>query len=155
MSRLLYAALAGVALGLQFNPLASAVGATLAAGLEGRPRGTKGFTAAAVAVIVAAWVVGDFLTARSAGIGAGAPVRYVVLGVQYVTSFSIGYALPAAAGIYVARRTIRGFGWPSAAFVALAISGALSVIAPRIGDVLWGLVPTSMLASLAVAGGWG
>ena len=48
------AAMAGLLLGVQFNPLASVVGASLAAAFA-----TAGRTGWALAVLFAAWLVGD------------------------------------------------------------------------------------------------
>jgi hypothetical protein len=85
--------------------------------------------------LVAAWAIGDGI--RIAGSAVSDPrygSAYVAVALWAVVSFAVGYALPALAGMFVGRRVTHGTGWLSAGTVALTLSLALVVIAPRLAD---------------------
>jgi hypothetical protein len=110
----------GVALGLQFNPLTSLVGSTVAAVLYGFPAWRAGEGVA----------IGRRLAdTRPATAADGLPLAAWVL-----VSLVVGYAVPAAAGALAGRRVVRGTGWLSAGAVAFTVAGALSLVAPRLAD---------------------
>jgi hypothetical protein len=126
----------GVALGLQFNPLTSLVGSTVAAVLYGFPSAAQARRALAVAVLAAAWLAGEGVAigrrladTRPATAADGLPLAAWVL-----VSLVVGYAVPAAAGALAGRRVVRGTGWLSAGAVAFTVAGALSLVAPRLAD---------------------
>jgi hypothetical protein len=126
----------GVALGLQFNPLTSLVGATIAAALYGFPAATQARRALAVAVLAGAWLVGE-----GAGIGRRlaespprTPAEWLPIAAWALVGLAVGYAAPAAAGALAGRRVIRGTGWLSAGAVAFAVAGAIALAAPTLAD---------------------
>jgi hypothetical protein len=125
----------GVALGLQFNPLTSLVGSTIAAVLYGFPSATQSRRVAAVAVLAVAWLAGE-----GAAIGARlaetrpAAGDWMPLAMWALVSMAAGYAVPAAAGALAGRRVVRGTGWLSAGAVAFTVAGALALVAPTLAD---------------------
>lgn len=139
---LLSASVLGVALGVAFNPLASLVGAPVAAGLFGWPKASGDRHAWAIAVALAAWLVGDGfrVMARLQDVLASAePLGWptgVMLGAWALGGLVLGYVLPAGLGAYVGRRVVRGTGWLSAMFVAVLCSYALSRIAVPTAELL-------------------
>ncbi|MBN1192826.1 MAG: hypothetical protein JXA36_03935 [Coriobacteriia bacterium] len=129
------AVLEGLALAVQYNPLAAAVTAALAAGLSGHPRARSENRQWAVLVLVGGWLVGDGLRVlgRARDIydgigaaGAGHVANWTVPAVWAAGSLVIGYALPALAGAAVGRRVTHGTGWLAAAGVASALTLAVS-----------------------------
>ncbi len=125
----------GLALGLQFNPIAAAVGAMAAAALAGYSKAPRARRLWALLVLVVAWAIGDGI--RVVGAVTAEPrfqPAYVAVLVWSLIGFGLGYALPALAGMFVGRRVTRGTGWLSAGAVALTVSLALGVIAPRLAD---------------------
>ena len=125
----------GLALGLHFNPIAAAVGVVVAAALAGYPGASRARVAWAWLVLAAAWAIGDGIRVVGA-LTAESRYRPVYLAVVMwsLVGFALGYALPAVSGILVGRRVTRGTGWLSAVAVALTVSLALAVIAPRLAD---------------------
>ncbi len=131
----LAAAVTGLALAVSFNPMASLVGAALAAALLARAERPG----AGIVVLAAAWLLGDGLRvlarARDAfdGVGPlvpGAPVAtWVALGLWALGGALVGYALPAWAGAFVGRRVTHGTGWLAAATIAAVSSAGLAVLA--------------------------
>jgi hypothetical protein len=125
----------GLTLGLLFNPVAGAVGAVVAAALAGYPKASRARVAWAGSVLVVAWAIGDGI--RVLGAATADPrVRpaYLALVTWSLVGFAVGYALPAVSGMFVGRRVTHGTGWLSAAAVALTVSLALAVLAPRLAD---------------------
>lgn len=126
----------GIALGLQFNPLAATIGAVVAAVLYGFPKAPESRRPIAVAVLALAWLVGDGV--RIGASLASSPPKgwpdWVALAARALTSALVGYLLPAAAGAIVGRRVTRGTGWLSAGAVALTVAGALSLVVPTLAD---------------------
>jgi hypothetical protein len=126
----------GVALGLQYNPLAATVGAVVAAVLYGYPKAPDSRRPIAVAVLAAAWLAGDGVR-LGAGLASSPPKgwpEWSALAAHVLVSAVVGYVLPAAAGIIVGRRVTRGTGWLSAGAVALTVAGALSLATPVLAD---------------------
>jgi hypothetical protein len=126
----------GVGLGLQFNPVSSLVGALLAAVLVGYPNATAARRPVAVAVLTGAWLLGD-----GARIGrdllASPPkvaLDWAPIVLWAVVGVLVGYVVPATAGALVGQRVTHGTGWLSAGAVALAVAGALTVVAPMLAD---------------------
>ena len=125
----------GLALGLQFNPIAAIIGAVVAAALAGYPGAPRVRVAWAWLVLAAAWAIGDGIRVVGA-VTAEPRYRPVYLAVVMwsLVGFALGYALPALSGMFVGRRVTHGTGWLSAAAVALSVSLALAVLAPRLAD---------------------
>lgn len=126
----------GVALGLQYNPLAATVGAVAAAMLYGYPKAPESRRAIAVAILALAWLAGDGVRI-GASLATSAPKGWpdwAALTARTLTSALVGYVLPAAAGAIVGRRVTRGTGWLSAGAVALTVAGALSLVVPTLAD---------------------
>jgi hypothetical protein len=126
----------GVALGLQFNPLTSLVGSTIAAVLYGFPSATQARRVAAVAVLAVAWLAGEgaAIGRRLAATPPGGAPDWLPLGAWALVSLAVGYAVPAAAGAMAGRRVVRGTGWLSAGAVAFTVAGALALVAPTLAD---------------------
>lgn len=134
--------LLGAALGTSFNPIAAAVSAAIAAGLNGGKR-AEDRRVFAVGLLVLAWLLGDGLRlvghARdAAGASGGAWERFGALGVWALVGFA-AYLLPAWAGWYVGRRVTHGTGWLSAVAVAVSLSLAVSAAAPLVSRWLGAL----------------
>jgi len=126
----------GVGLGLQFNPVTSLVGSLVAAVVFGTPRASAARRPLAVAVLAVAWLAGDGV-AIGRSIAADppkAPTDWTAVVLWALVGALVGYVVPAAAGALVGRRVTRGTGWLSAGAVALAVAGALVVIAPVLAD---------------------
>jgi len=134
-----------VRLGLQFNPIFAVVGAAIAAGLLGYAKAPRerGFWAGAA--IVVAWLVGDGLLimarARDAYDGvaqvSGSPVwaTVVLLALWALVSVTIGYLVPAWAGVTVGRRVTHGTGWLAAMSVAVGVSLGISSLIAALGKL--------------------
>lgn len=123
----------GLRLAAQFNPVASGVGAAIAAALLARKTTPLRATLAAL-VIAAAWVLGDgavMLAAGSAQSAQGAATA--TMAAWIVGGVALGFAAPALAGAYVGRRVVFGTGWASAAVVAASVSAAFAALLGRIG----------------------
>ncbi len=137
VTELASAAGAGLLLGIQFNPVASVVGAAVAAGLFAAGRAVP-----AIVVLLGAWLLGDGarLLARAtdaiAGPGlveGGIEAQWAVLALWALGGFALGYALPTWAGTFVGRRVTHGTGWLAAGAVAATASGALSMLSGALG----------------------
>lgn len=128
----------GLGLGLQFNPVTSFVGALAAAVLVGYPKAPASRRPLAVAVLAAAWLLGDGVRIGSSLVAAPPTLAldWAALALWAAVGAAVGYALPAAAGALVGRRVTRGTGWLSAGAVAAAVAGALAVVAPMLADGL-------------------
>jgi hypothetical protein len=125
----------GLTLGLQFNPIAATVGAVVAAALAGWPKAPRVRIVWAWLTLAVAWAVGDGI--RIAGSAVSDPrygSAYVAVAMWSLVGFALGYALPALTGMFVGRRVTHGTGWLSAAAVALTVSLAMAVLAPRLAD---------------------
>jgi hypothetical protein len=126
----------GVAFGLLFNPLSSAVGSAGAAALVGYPSAPRSRWAWALLLLGGSWVIGDamgVLLDLGQGNGAGA----LGLATAFVLiSFGVGYLTPALAGAYVGRHVTHGTGWLTAIVVAGLVAGSLSWIAPAVSGAL-------------------
>ena len=125
----------GLTLGLQFNPVAAAIGSVCAAALTGYPGAPRARRLWAALVLLAAWGLGDGI--RIAGAATADPrfqPAFVAVIVWSLIGFALGYALPALAGMFVGQRVTRGTGWLSAGAVALTVSLALGVIAPQLAE---------------------
>jgi hypothetical protein len=120
----------GVASGLQFNPIAAALAATLAAGLSGYRRAPRSRIWWSAGVVLAGWAAGDGV--RIAG-SSGSSLH---LAAWAVAGLAVGYAAPAALGAYVGRQVHRGTGYLSAGAVALMLVPALSALADPIATAL-------------------
>jgi hypothetical protein len=135
---LLQALADGAALGLQFNPVTALVSSVIAAVLMGYPTAPDTRRPLAVAVLALAWLAGDAARIGRVAIPAGtgdvlawaAPAAWALVGIV------VGYVLPAAAGIGVGTRVVRGTGWLSAGFVAATVAGALALVAPALAEGL-------------------
>jgi hypothetical protein len=123
--------LAGVAMGLQFNPLAAAASSVVAAALSGYARVPRVRLWWSAGVLLAGWAVGDGVRIA----GANATSGY--LAVWAVTGLAFGYVLPACAGAYVGRQVHQGTGWLAAGAVALMLTPALSVVGEALSGALW------------------
>jgi hypothetical protein len=120
----------GVASGLQFNPIAAAVAATLAAALSGYRRAPRSRLWWSAGVLLAGWAAGDGL--RIAG-SSSAPLH---LAAWAIVGLAIGYVVPAVLGAYVGRQVHRGTGYLSAGAVALMLVPALSAVVDPIATAL-------------------
>ena len=125
---------AGVASGLQFDPLTAAVSAVLAAALTGYRRAPRSRLLWAAAVLLAGWAVGDGIRIAGASGGTAFALAWAVTGLAF------GYALPAIAGAYVGRQVHRGTGWLAAGAVALMLVPALSLLADTLSGALMRVV---------------
>jgi hypothetical protein len=142
------ALLTGLALGLSFNPVVSAIGASAAAGVYGFPTAHRDSRAWWLAIVAIAWLLGDGfrimarvrdavdLTPASAMHGPAASALWTALWVWAVSGLLLGYVTPAAVGSVVGRRVVRGTGWLSAIAVAAAVSVASSVVLARVVAML-------------------
>jgi len=118
-----------------YNPLFALVGAVIAAMLLARDPGPLRVVLAATA-LGTAWLLGDGLAIAShaEALGAGASFAdWAVVAFWALAGFGLGYALPTWGGVFVGRRVTFGTGWLSAGVVAATVSGAISVIAGRLG----------------------
>jgi len=115
--------LAGLAAGLQFNPLSAAIAAAVAAALVGYKRAPRTRIWSSAAILVVGWAAGDGIRLAGATGTAGYLIAWAVAGL------AVGYALPAAAGAYIGRQVHKGTGWLSAGAVAVMVVPALSSVA--------------------------
>ena len=128
-------ALAGAAMGLQFDPLTATVSAAVAAALVGYPRAPSSRRLWAAAALLAGWAVGDGI--RVAG-GVGSGGAALVYGTMWsLTGLGVGYLLPALAGAAVGRAVFHGTGWLTAAAVTLMVTPAVWVLAERVSGAVW------------------
>jgi hypothetical protein len=125
---------AGVATGLQFNPVFAAGAAAVAAALAGYRRAPASRAAWAGAVVLAGWAAGDGISVA----GSEAALPYLLA--WALAGLAFGYALPAVAGAYVGRNVTRGTGWLAAGAVALMLVPALSLLADVLGGALMRVV---------------
>jgi hypothetical protein len=128
-------ALAGLAMGLQFDPLAATVSAAASAALVGYSGAPPSRRAWAAGVLLAGWVVGDGIRVAGA-VGAG-NAALVYGTVWSLTGLGIGYLLPALAGAAVGRMVFRGTGWLAAAAVALMLTPAVWALSERVSGAVW------------------
>lgn len=128
--------LRGAAFGLQFNPLASAVGSAGAAALVGYPSAPRSRWLWAILLLTGAWVIGDAMNVVF-DLGRGPSVDVLVVVTAFVLiSFGVGYLVPTLAGAYVGRHVTHGTGWLSAIVVAGLVAVAVSWIAPTLSELL-------------------
>ena len=131
--------LAGLALAVSFNPLASLFGAIVGAALATRAERLS----SALLVLAAAWLVGDGLrivmraTDLAEGTGGfvvdGSPAASALALVLWALGgVAIGYAAPLWAGAYVGRSVTHGTGWLAAGTVAAAVSAGLATLAAQL-----------------------
>ncbi|MDI6843048.1 MAG: hypothetical protein QMC94_01435 [Anaerosomatales bacterium] len=122
----------GWRLALEFNPLASALGA-VAAGLVAGFRGAgRPHAVLAAAVVLGGWLVGDGSAVMGALGVSTAPSQtgpVLTLAVWAIGGLVLGYVVPAAAGVFVGRRVFFGTGRLAAASVGLGTSLAIAVLA--------------------------
>ena len=128
-------ALAGAAMGLQFDPLTATVSAVLAAALVGYASAPPSRRWLAAGVLLAGWAVGDGI--RVAG-GVGSGSAALIYGTVWsLAGLGVGYLLPALAGAAVGRAVFHGTGWLAAAAVALMVTPAVWVLSERVSGALW------------------
>jgi len=128
----------GGRLALAYNPLASvlaAVGAGLLAGFRGARRWHGALAALAV---LGCWALGDGAAVAGALAAASARTHPAVgsmlaIGVWASGGLVIGYAAPAAVGVFVGRRVFFGTGRLAAASVGLGTALALAVLTRAAG----------------------
>lgn len=138
-STLLAAVIAGLALGMRFNPLSAALASGAFAAYVSAGDGRRGRAGVGAAVLAAGWLLGDGLRviARSrevydgvrALVAVGAPpqAEWTAIAVWTVSGIALGYALPAWAGAYAGRQTVRGV--PAAVGACVAATTALAFAA--------------------------
>lgn len=138
----------GLALGLAFDPLAAAVGGTLAAvvGVFIARRGGSASWWAFVASL--AWLIGDGLAIAAGAVtllgsghgllGAAAPAwaAWTLLAVWAVSGLTLGYLVPAGVGVAVGCRVRFGTGWLAAGAVALSLVLALTILGEAASSAL-------------------
>jgi len=86
--------------------------------------------------VAVAWIAGDGMRMFAAMPRRSGPAT-VELAVAMLTCLAVGYAVPALAGAYVGKHVTRGLGWPSAAVVALALSGAITLVSDRLAEAVY------------------
>lgn len=129
---LLRALIQGARLALEFNPVAAALSAALAAFVSGSPRAGRRTEAIACAVLFAGWLLGDG-AAFAAAVADFAQKRggtscIATLAVWFFGGIVLGYAIPATVGVKVGRRVFLGTGRLAAAAVAFASTLALATV---------------------------
>jgi hypothetical protein len=141
----LTALLDGLALAVQYNPLAAAVTAAIAAGLSGYPKTRREHRQWAPLVLACGWLVGDGLRilgrsrdfydgiAAFRAEGAALWPGWTTLGVWAIGSLALGYVVPALVGAAVGRRVTHGTGWLAAAAIASALTLAVSAAVGALG----------------------
>lgn len=128
----------GWRLALAYNPLASGL-AAVSAGLLAGFRGARYWHVALAAVAVfGTWALGDGAAVAGALATAGSSVRgeaesALTLGVWVTGGLVLGYAAPAAAGVFVGRRVFFGTGRLAAASVGLGTALALVMVSGALG----------------------
>ena len=146
------ALLAGLSLGMRFNPLAAMVGSCVAA-VVGAVTGRRGGSSVWwILVAAAAWALGDgvAVAARVSSIASGAPsllgagaaqwASWLLVATWAVSGFGVGYALPAGLGAAVGRRVTFGTGWLAAGAIALTVCFAIVQLADPLAAFLAHLV---------------
>lgn len=135
------ALLAGLALGVRFNPLSAAIASGAAAAYAAADGTVRGRRGVASAVLAAGWLIGDGLRvigrAREVFDGVrpllaqGAPrsAEWTAVVVWAAVGFALGYVVPAWAGVYAGRQTVRGLPWAVAACVAVGASLGFAAVA--------------------------
>jgi hypothetical protein len=124
-----------VAFGLSFNPLTAVLAASIAAFDAGTKKASATTMMRSAVILVTGWLVGDgfrvmawvrdMLDADSGG----KPLVIVLVALTWaIVGFTVGYAAPAAAGVFVGRRVTFGTGRLAAASVALGTTLALTVV---------------------------
>ena len=134
----LAALLEGVRFAVQYNPLAAALTAAVAAALSGYPNAPRHRARYSALVLAVGWLLGDGLRivgrARDLYDGVIAPSAadsatvWLTIAVWACGGLALGYVLPALVGIAVGRRVTHGTGWLAAAAVAAGLSAAISAI---------------------------
>lgn len=123
----------GARLALEFNPVAAALSAALAAFVAGSQRAGRRGGIVAGAVLIAGWLLGDGAAFAAAVADAAQPSGGVGIAAALAAwacgSLALGYALPAVIGIAVGRRVFFGTGRLAAAMVAFGSSLALVALA--------------------------
>lgn len=127
-------ALAGAAMGLQFNAIAATVTAVIAAALVGYPKAPPARRWWAAAVLTAGWALGDGLALAASS---GAKSSNVYGAAWAFVGFAIGYLAPALIGAAVGRSVFRGTGWLTAGAVALAVTPTISALSQRVAPAVW------------------
>lgn len=125
---------AGLAAGLQFNPLVAAGASAVAAALSGYPRAPRSHLWWSAAVLLAGWVIGDGISIAGSSTGGQHAVLWALVGL------GVGYVAPTVLASYVGRQVHKGTGYLSAAAVALMLAPALAALAEVVSKGLWGLV---------------
>ena len=140
--------LAGLALGLAFNPVTAVVGSAAAAVLGTVLSRRGGRSAWWLAVAVGAWAVGDgagvFVQASALArgvsrlLGTAPPVWASVLfvGAWVLGGLAFGYLVPAGFGVAVGRRVTFGTGRRAAAAVAVTLCLAILAAVPTVAGAL-------------------
>lgn len=146
MSDALGALALGGALGVQFDPVASIVGASLAAALCGYPSAPRRRLALSAVVLLCAWFLRDGLRlmaetgllggSASSAVASVTLARWETFAAWALAGSFLGYVLPTWAGAFVGVRVTRGTGYLSAAVVAATASGTLSSVSPAAQDLV-------------------
>jgi len=137
---------AGVAFGLSFNPLTAVVAASIAAFDAGTKKATAATMVRPTVILVVGWLVGDGFRVMAwvrdtlDADGGGEVLLIMLVAVTWaIVGFAVGYAAPAAAGVFVGRRVTFGTGRLAAASVAVGTTLALTVVlvpvATWLGDI--------------------
>lgn len=120
----------GTAAGLQFNVIAAALTAALAAGLSGHRRADRTSLLWSGGVVLAGWLIGEGIRLASVASTGALVAGWAIAGL------SVGYVLPAVTGAYIGRMVHKGTGYLSAAAVAAMMVPALASVGDTFGGVL-------------------
>lgn len=137
-SALASAAAEGWRLALAYNPLASALAAIAAGLVAGFPAAGRWHRALATAAVLGGWSLGDGAAVAGALATAASGARLeaaetLAIAAWAVGGLALGYAVPAAVGVFVGKRVFFGTGRLAAASVGLGVSLALTVVVHAIG----------------------
>lgn len=123
----------GVRLALEFNPVASALSASLAAFVVGSRRAGRRAGIMGGAVLLGGWFLGDGAAVAAAVANAAEPsgglAAAVALAAWSCGGIALGYVLPTVVGAAVGRRVFFGTGRMAAATVAFGSSLAMAAVA--------------------------